>query len=99
MNFYKAAPKLLFLIWFFVIRLSAVAQTTTVRGIVIDSVYHQPLPYVNIFVPVTKITTQSNMYGKFKISSKTPFDQIKTSYGGYKPRTYNVEPGKDQEIN
>jgi hypothetical protein len=74
-------------------------QPTTVRGTVTDSVYKTPLRSVTVYVPGTKIVATTNAEGKYKISSDKPFNQIKTSFLGYKDAFYRITPGTEQVIN
>jgi len=92
----KTTPFFLLLICFSVGKL--LAQSTIVSGTVIDSATKRPLPSVTVYLPNTKIATQSNAKGKFKISSQTPFNQLRTSIVGYKQTIVEVIPNTVQEM-
>jgi len=98
MSFNLSRPRLFFLILLLFSKLIVLGQTTIVKGIVVDSIYNQALPFVTISIPGTKIVVASDIYGRYKISSKKPFYQIKTSFLGYKEAYYPVTPGIDQFI-
>ncbi|MFB0924976.1 MAG: carboxypeptidase-like regulatory domain-containing protein, partial [Vicingaceae bacterium] len=53
----------------------------TVRGIVVDVISGEPLPYSNIQINVTDLTTDSK--GDFSFKSKDSTFHIKVSYVGY----------------
>lgn len=84
---------------FIITTLSAFAQNTIVNGVVTDAKTKETLPYVTVsFVGGTQSVGSDNQ-GKFHISSKENYSQIKISYIGFKTAIRQIEPGKEQSIN
>ncbi|MDB4904834.1 MAG: hypothetical protein JWQ63_4115 [Mucilaginibacter sp.] len=84
---------------FIITTLSAFAQNTVVNGVVTDAKTKETLPYVTVtFVGSTQSVSSDNQ-GKFHISSKENYSQIKISYIGFKTAIRQIEPGKEQTIN
>lgn len=84
---------------FIITALSAFAQNTFVNGVVTDAKTKETLPYVTVtFVGSTQSVSSDNQ-GKFRISSKENYSQIKISYIGFKTAIRQIEPGKEQTIN
>ena len=50
----------------------------SIKGIIIDSVTDEPLPFVNIVINDGKEGGTSDLDGKFQSSSSTPISSIKT---------------------
>ncbi len=68
-----------------------------IKGIIIDSVTGEPLPFVNIVINDGKEGGISDLDGKFQISSSKPISSIKTSYVGYESRS--IEIGNEHQLN
>ena len=59
----------------------------TLRGVAIDSVSREALPFANIFVNNTTIGTSADQNGEFELKNLQPgFNDIVFSYVGYHPR-------------
>lgn len=65
--------------------LSAVAQNVTVKGHVQD-VSGEPVVFATVAVPGTKIVTQTDANGNFKMNV-APGTELRVSYIGYKTAT------------
>ena len=88
------------LVIFFLFSASALfAQTTSVSGIVTDASNKQPLPYVTVTFSGSSIGGQTNLGGKYTISTTQQFSHIKVSFVGYKDAILAIIPGKAQVIN
>lgn len=96
--------------WFFVFflffvcnSLSIIAQNrvplrTNIKGIVIDSVSNEPLPYVAIFLKGSDKGTMTDEDGKFNISTTANFININISTIGYDEKSVYVNKGKENDI-
>ncbi|WP_199118791.1 DUF5686 and carboxypeptidase-like regulatory domain-containing protein [Pedobacter sp. ASV28] len=77
---------------------SAFAQKTTITGTVRDAVTKETLPYVSIFFNDTKIGTQTDIDGNFKISTLENYNKLKFNYVGYEVLYKNVIVGQTQKL-
>jgi hypothetical protein len=66
------------------------AQSTRVRGKVIDKQTHEPLPFVNVLFKGTPSGTITDFKGDYFIETKNPSDSIMVSYLGYFPQCRKV---------
>lgn len=65
------------------------AQSTTLRGIVLDSSSKKPLPFASI-ITNTKFVTLTDVDGRFLIETNIPFNEISISYVGFKKVTVPI---------
>lgn len=73
-------------------------KTTTIEGVVTDSISGEALPYVAIYLLDSDKGTLSDAEGNFKISTQKPFSGIGFSILGYDTKEINVEQGKKTEL-
>lgn len=76
----------------------AFAQKTIITGTVRDAVTKETLPYVSIFFNDTRIGTQTDIDGNFKISTNEDYNQLKFNYVGYEVLVKNIVVGQTQKI-
>lgn len=76
----------------------AFAQKTTITGTVRDAVTKETLPYVSVFFNDTRIGTQTDIDGNFKISTNEDYNQLKFNYVGYEVLVKNIVVGQTQKI-
>jgi len=79
--------------------IGAYAQSTIVTGTVTDAKTKQGLHYVTVAFADAAGGVITDNQGKFHISTKESYREIKISYVGYKTVTRAIEPGKEQVIN
>ena len=73
------------------------AQTTVVKGAVIDAESRLPVPFASVYFKEGKgITADSS--GRFEISTERSFRELQVSYIGYKTATISLQPGKAQSL-
>jgi Family of unknown function (DUF5686)/CarboxypepD_reg-like domain len=77
---------------------SAFAQKTIITGTVRDAVTKETLPYVSIFFNDTKIGTQTDIDGNFRISTSEDYNKLKFNYVGYEVLYKNVIVGQTQKL-
>lgn len=77
---------------------SAFAQKTIITGTVRDAVTKETLPYVSIFFNDTRIGTQTDIDGNFKISTNEDYNQLKFNYVGYEVLVKNIVVGQTQKL-
>jgi len=70
---------------------------TTVKGVVIDAITQDPVPFASVYFKDSKGVTADSA-GYFEISTNRRTNQLVASYLGYKPTTVTIEPGKVQAI-
>ena len=91
--FFLSIPLLLLL------SLNATAQSTKIRGQVVDSKTKQALPFVNISYKGTTIGTTTDFDGNYFLETRTPGDSIYISFVGYKEKVFPVQKGSFQTLN
>jgi hypothetical protein len=78
----------------------AIAQETTVKGIVYDAQTRETLPFVNIKYKTGKPFTTTDVDGNYLLRTDAPpSDTIEISYIGYRPKKQKIRPGVSQVIN
>lgn len=79
--------------------LSGFAQSTKIRGTIVDAKTKQALPFVNIAFKGTTIGTTSDFDGKYFLETRTPSDSLHVSFVGYKPQVFAIQKGNFQTLN
>ncbi|HEX8656594.1 MAG TPA: carboxypeptidase-like regulatory domain-containing protein, partial [Hymenobacter sp.] len=79
--------------------LAAVAQTTTVEGVVTDAKTRERLPYVSVAVPQAGVGTNTDDNGRYSLRVPAGYTTIVVSYLGYRTVTKTLVAGVPQEIN
>jgi hypothetical protein len=77
---------------------SAFAQKTVITGTVRDAVTKETLPYVSIFFNDTRLGTQSDLDGNFKISTNEDYNKLKFNYVGYDVLYKTIIVGQTQKL-
>jgi hypothetical protein len=98
----KTLQKSLLLILLFFgtsVTLPVLAQTTKVRGRIIDAKTKEPLPFVNIAFKGTTIGTTSDFDGNYFLETRTPSDSLLISFIGYQEQLFQIQKGTFQTIN
>lgn len=75
------------------------AQTTEIRGKVIDGKTQEPLPFANIRLKGTITGTTTDEGGFFILSTIEKSDSLVISYLGYPTKTVKIKRGASQELN
>lgn len=70
------------------------AQTTTMQGVVTDSVTGERLPYVALMFRGTTIGTSTDADGRFTLTTSTPGDSLEVSYLGYDTQRIKIQRGR-----
>lgn len=91
----KAAVILLFL--FFVLIFQSIAQTTQVKGRILDFETRDALAFVSIQVNDDAEGSISDIDGKFVVRSTVPINKLKISYIGYEPMEFMID-NSDKEM-
>ncbi len=69
----------------FILPVSVFSQNASLRGLVVDAVSNEPLPFVNVIVSGTTIGTITDMDGNFVLTGLTPgFVRVEASFVGYR---------------
>ncbi len=89
----------LFLFVFLFSHIELGAQSTRVRGKVIDKQTSEPLPFVNVFFRGTPYGTITDFKGDYFIETRNPTDSIMVSYLGYYPQSRKVTKNAFQTFN
>ena len=78
---------------------SAVAQSSTsVRGVVLDSLTNDPLPNVSVILGETGMGTMTDAAGRFEITSQQDFSNVCFSTLGYKSQVLAIKPGRNNKL-
>jgi hypothetical protein len=90
--------QVLSLIAFFLVALSAQAQSYSVSGVVIDTETKAPLPFVNIVIDGQSRGATTDIDGKFVITYQQPFDVLNLSYLGYEQLRYTIKGNRSSLV-
>lgn len=74
-------------------------QKTIVHGIVTDAETGEPLPFVRVFFNNTKISTTTDLEGKYRLASYYATDSVGADFVGYKRQLFKIKKDKEQEVN
>lgn len=74
------------------------AQTTIVKGRISDVRTKEALSFVTVFFDESGISTQTDGNGDYMISAEKEYTKLKIITMGYKPKSLDVVPGKEQVI-
>ena len=77
---------------------SAYAQKTIITGTVRDAVTKETLPYVSVFFNETRIGTQTDIDGNFRISTNDDYNKLKFNYVGYEVLYKTIMVGQTQKL-
>ncbi len=75
------------------------AQITRVHGKVYDPLTNEVIPFASVHFPGTSIGVNTDIDGRYQISTSAVVDSIRATFIGYLPATIAVRKGRDQEIN
>ena len=73
-------------------------RATTVRGVVIDSLTHEPLPHVAVLLAGSGTGTKTDADGKFSITTQSDFTHVRFSLLGYKAVDRDVRMGRSNRL-
>lgn len=80
--------------------LNAAAQTTKVKGRVLDADTGEPMPFVGVYFDGTTIGVSTDMEGNFSLETRDRSAQILTAHIlGYEPQSFAIVPGSFSEVN
>lgn len=77
---------------------SAHGQATVVTGVVRDATTKETLPYVSVFFKGTTIGTQTDLDGKYTLSSSSAQSGLTFNYVGYLTVSKNISPNTSQQV-
>ena len=86
----KFTPAIVFLL--ILTALTASAQTR-VRGVVTDAQTGEPMPYVSVIFPGTRIGTMTDEKGAFSIEGPGRYSNVSFIMMGYENYIFNIRPG------
>ncbi|MCR4860145.1 MAG: DUF5686 and carboxypeptidase regulatory-like domain-containing protein [Bacteroidales bacterium] len=69
------------------------AQPTRVKGVVLDAQTGEPMPYVSIIFPGTRIGTMSDEKGAFSLEASRAYSNVSFQMLGYETYILNIKPG------
>jgi len=76
------------------------AQTTTITGVVTDSITEAPLSFISVFLGGTTTGVMTDDNGRYTIrTSNTNFSEIGASSHGYREKRIPINPGGTHVIN
>ncbi|MCC2548588.1 DUF5686 and carboxypeptidase regulatory-like domain-containing protein [Hymenobacter sp. BT175] len=82
-----------------VLPVAALAQTTTIRGVVTDAKTRQQLPFVSVAVSQAALGTNTDEDGHYTLRVPTQYTTLVFTYLGYGTVTKTFTAGQPQEIN
>ncbi|WP_069659250.1 DUF5686 and carboxypeptidase-like regulatory domain-containing protein [Arcticibacter eurypsychrophilus] len=74
------------------------AQTTVVKGTVIDAKTKETLPFVSVTIPGTRLGFSTDADGNFNVQLSGNYKTISFTYVGYISQVRNITPGIPQTI-
>ncbi|MBB6001903.1 DUF5686 and carboxypeptidase-like regulatory domain-containing protein [Arcicella rosea] len=95
MSAYFKILKPLLVLTLLVLTVSSVfAQTTRIKGKVIDAKTGETLPFVNVSIMGTKQGTQTDMNGSFYLETPQLKPTLRVAFVGYSPEVREIDGGK-----
>ena len=71
---------------------------TTIKGVVVDSLNNEPIPFTAIFLKGSDKGLLTNENGEFEMTTSAHLNSLNVSVMGYKEKEVNVEKGKINEL-
>jgi len=91
--------KLLLSIFFVLLTLTSWAQSTTLRGIVVDAKTQKPLWNVTANLTNTNLSTTTNEHGEFVIPNPTPGSQVLlVNFTGYIQKRFALDISAEEDV-
>jgi hypothetical protein len=78
------------------ISFSQVSQKTLIKGLVLDELTGDPLPYVSVFLQGTTVGTTTDLSGKFRIETNEQAGTIVFSFIGYQQEYRSLSDDSEQ---
>lgn len=75
------------------------AQKTIVSGKVTDAKTNEPVPFANVLLVGTGDGGSTDFDGYYTVRTDQPFDSLKVSFMGYRPKTVAVSKDQKQTVN
>ncbi len=75
---------------------SAVAQ---IKGVVTDSLTHEPLPYISVFYEGKGVGSITDLDGNFKVETHKGWNKLTFSAVGYRTKVVDIIPGVTKQLN
>lgn len=74
------------------------APVTHIKGLVRDSLTHEPLPYASFLLKGSDVGGLTDEDGRFDISTQKPFSIVEVSLLGYSPKSVPVRRGVESDV-
>ena len=71
---------------------------TRIKGLVVDSLTREPLPYTAVFLKGSDLGVQTDENGSFDLTTKVNFINVRVSTMGYTPKEIFVNKGSDNDL-
>jgi len=82
------------------VAVTAAAQATRVRGVVVDAQTGEPLPFVGVYFDGTTIGISTDLDGRYSLETRAPEAQMLTAQLiGYETQSVKVNRGAFSEVN
>ena len=83
----------LYYVLFLLLTLLSTKGLAQIRGVVTDSITHEPLMLVSVQYKGTSHGTRTNENGEYRLSVRSGQDEVTFSYLGYATKTIRLKPG------
>ena len=80
------------------VTISAAQATTTLRGVVLDSLTQEPLSHVSVVLVGSDRGVKTDVDGKFTITTTSDFSHVHFSLLGYTPVDKSVRKGRNNKL-
>ncbi|MBN1251335.1 MAG: carboxypeptidase-like regulatory domain-containing protein [Bacteroidales bacterium] len=82
-----------------ILPIKSFSQNGNIKGIIVDSITNQKLPFVNIVYNKSNQGLSSDIDGSFEISNANNIEFLQFSYVGYNPKHLNISKiNKDKQL-
>lgn len=98
MHAFRYGFLILWLLAFFCAPTTQAQELTKVRGVVVDKLTREPIPFANLAFIGTTVGTTTDADGLYQIHTQWASTQLQVSYLGYKTDTATVVLGASQTI-
>ncbi|MEI6815430.1 MAG: DUF5686 family protein [Bacteroidota bacterium] len=88
-----------FILLLFTISFAYAQNKTVIKGIVVDAINNEPLPFANVIFNELMTGTVTDSIGKYQMQTDQHVTKISVTYLGYKPDTLAIQQGKSQTLN
>lgn len=94
----RSVRRLLLMVMVLIALTAGAARRTEIKGIVVDSLTQEPLPYTAVFLKGTEHGTMTDAKGEFHVATNAEFQEVTAALMGYRDKSVAVALGMYNDV-